>query len=90
MNSPSALTSTYIARFILGFCAAFLLVTGASIAVGGEGHDFTSLAIGSAVILAISLPAAGISAYFSRRDIIVVALAQALTVAAMAALQFWA
>jgi len=80
----------YLARFLLAFFAASLLVGFASIAVGGRGQDLLGLTAGSIVILALSLPAAGISAYFLRRDLAVVLLAQALIIAGMAALQFWA
>jgi hypothetical protein len=80
----------YPARFLLAFSGAFLLVLSACIAVGGRGQDLFGLTAGSIVILVISLPAAGISAYFLRRDLAVVLLAQSLTIVFMAAFQFWA
>ena len=88
MEIPAIAQRKDPARFLLAFSTASLLVLCASIAVGGRGQDLLGLVAGTIAILIISLPAAGISAYFLRRDLAVVLLAQALTIVGMAALQF--
>ncbi len=80
----------YFARFVLALAVAFLLVAGASIAVGGRGQDVQGLVAGVAAIFVIAIPSAAVSAYVVRRDLSLALAAQALTVLGMAALQFWA
>ena len=89
MNFKATTPRTYLTRLLLALCAAFVLVASASIAVGGRNQNTHDLVSGSIAILAISLPAAGISAFVARRDLSVVFLAQALTIGTMAVLQFW-
>ncbi len=88
MEIPATAQRKYPGRFLLAFSTASLLVVCASIAVSGHGQDALGLAAGTIAILIVALPAAGISAYFLRQDLGVVLLAQALTIVAMAALQF--
>lgn len=89
MNFTATTSRTFLARLLLAFCAAFVLVASASIAVGGRNQNAQDLVAGSVAILVISLPATAISAFVVRRDLSTVLLAQALTIGAMAALQFW-
>lgn len=83
-------TRPYLARFLLAFFATFVLVYFASVAVGGRGHDLLSLSAGAIVICVVALLAALVSALLVRRDLPLVLLSQAITIIAMAALNFWA
>jgi hypothetical protein len=86
----AAATRSYLARFLLAFFAAFVLVYFASVAVGGRGHDILSLSAGAMVTCVVALLAASVSAFLVRRDLPLVLLSQAITIVATAALNFWA
>ena len=81
---------SYLGRFLLAFLAAFVLVYFASVAVGGQGHDLMSLSAGAIVTCVIALLSAAFSSVLVKRDLPLVLLSQALTVTAIAALNFWA
>ena len=88
MNAP-ANERSFAMRFLIAFLSGFLVVYAASVAVGGKGQDVYGLFAGAVVILLISIPAAAISAWVSRRDLVVLLLSQAITIAGMLVIQFW-
>jgi hypothetical protein len=89
MNVALIKERTYAARFLIGLLSGFLLVFASSVAVGGKGQDVSGLFAGAIVILLISIPAAAISAWISRRDLVVALLSQAMTIVGMLLIQFW-
>jgi len=90
ISSNDLAQRSYPARLLLAFLSSFVVVYLAMVAVGGEGHDLTTLSLGALIYGAVAIICSAISASIFKRDVPLILSSQLTAVSVAAALNFWA